>query len=82
MPTIKGKSTPETRRRATGFPLVYTDAEQARLLAPISIRSFGGKSWGGAVPNSQHIPTRNHRHTGESFDRYAQSSDWADVDHL
>jgi len=61
----------------------YTDADRARLLAPIAIRSFGGKSWGGAVPNSLGIPTRNHRYTGEAAsDRYVHSSDWSDVDHL
>ena len=59
----------------------YTEADRRQLLAPISIRSFGGKSWGGAVPNSLGLTTKNHRHTGVE-DRYVQACDQGDVDHL
>lgn len=70
---------PTTRSKPASRP--YTDADRKALFAPIQIRSYGGKSWGGSVPNSQHIPTRNHRYTGENeADRYAHAADWSDID--
>lgn len=76
MPTINGKSTPATRRRATGFPVEYTDEARARLLAPISINRIGGRSWGGAFPTSRDIGIGRK----QSGDRYGYVTDWADLD--
>jgi hypothetical protein len=77
MSTTSGKSTPETRRRATGFPRPYTDEERARLLAPIVIHQYGGKSWGGAAPCTVD-PGSSRSKTGS--ERYGVSTDWADLD--
>ena len=57
---------------------VYTEADRTRLLAPITIRSFGGKSWGGAFPANRDVAV------GKKYndDRYGYATDWADLDHI
>ncbi len=60
---------------------VYTEADRRRLLAPIAvgclaIKSFGGKSWGGARPTSDDVKLRR---TG---DRYGYHADHHDLDNL
>jgi len=71
MPTIKGKLAPGP----------YTDADRARLLAPITIRSYGGKSWGGLNP-SNYTNGIGHRKQYADGDRYSHTCDWPDLDTL
>jgi hypothetical protein len=67
MPTTKGK--PASRP--------YTEEDRRRLLAPFAIRSFGGKSWGGASPRSYDLAQRQ-----QTGDRYGYAADHRDLDSL
>jgi hypothetical protein len=64
-------SKPATRRP-------YTEADRARLLAPIRIEHFGGKSWGGALSDPSDRDTSK-RYAG---DRYGYATDWVDLDNF
>ena len=59
-------------------PRPYTDEDRKRLLAPINIGKFGGKSWGGSFPANR--DTTLDRHSVD--DRYGYATDWADLDSL
>lgn len=60
----------------------YTEADRRKLLAPITIRSFGGKSWGGTYPVNSTENMRNYRHrlTGPDETSYGYSADRRDLD--
>lgn len=59
-------------------PKLYTDEDRRRLFAPIQIRSFGGRSWGGAFPAGRDVAI-GRKHSG---DRYGYVADHRDLDGL
>lgn len=60
----------------------YTEEDRARLLAPISIQYVGGKTYAGTSATSGITHRGGARQEEDSSDRYAQRSDWADLDRL
>ncbi len=63
----------------------YTDEDRARLLAPIQITTFGGKTFAGVSRSSglmHHGGASKGDHDDIVSDRYAQRSDWADLDRI
>ena len=62
----------------SGKPRPYTDEERAALLAPITIRQFGGKSWGGRIPYAKDFRV-GHKVASED-ERYGDAGDWIDLD--
>lgn len=67
--------TTSTRHPSVTRP--YTDEDRRRLLAPITISSFGGKSHAGCS-HASHDSLRK----GQQGDRYGFLGDWADLDRL
>lgn len=54
---------------------VYSEADRRQLLAPIQIRSYGGKSWGGTATRDNDLKSRVQKH-----ERYGWAADWSDLD--
>ena len=61
-----------------GKPRSYTDADRARLLAPITIRQYGGKLWGGRMPYAKDFGV-GCKVAGDD-ERYGDAGDWHDLD--
>ncbi len=55
----------------------YTEEDRRRLLAPINITNFGGKSHAGSTTNRD--VNLGKRQQG---DRYGYAGDWADLDRI
>lgn len=66
--------------KSASKPRPYTDVERARLLAPIVITTFGGKSWGGRVPYATLLSGAPGRRRNTEGDRYGNAADWSDLD--
>lgn len=61
----------------------YTNEDRARLLAPITISCFGGRTHAGICLASKNMAAgHGSRDEDNNSDRYAQRSDWADLDRL
>lgn len=60
----------------------YTEQDRQRLLAPISITHFGGKSHAGSCASPKPFRGRGRPDEDNTSDRYAQAADWADLDNL